>query len=538
MAAGPRLPMVLIVLDGWGWSERREGNAIAASAPIFMDRLGRDWPSTLLLCSGESVGLPPGYMGNSEVGHLCLGAGRVVFQELARINRSIATGEFVRNEALLGAMAHACRPGAALHVMGLMSDGGVHSHIQHFEAVVEMARASGVRHLFTHAFLDGRDTSPMAALPFVERAEARLAAAGYGPIATVSGRYYAMDRDNRWERTEKAWRSLVLREGDHFPTAAAAVAAGHGQGVGDEFIVPAIIDGAASAPAAGPAAAGAAAAAGGAGTRRREAAIRDGDAIIFFNFRADRARQITRAFTEQGFDRFRRSAPPILSTYVCFTTYDRTWSLPVAFPPHKISRPYGEVVSVAGVPQLRIAETEKYAHVTYFFNGGVEQPFAQEERCLVPSAKVATYDLQPEMSAREVTREAVHRLEARPRQVVVLNFANADMVGHTGKMEATIAACRVVDQCVEAVVGAALRLGGVAVVTADHGNAEEMIDPKTGGPVTAHTTNPVPVHIAGKGLEGRRLRDRGLLADVAPTMLEIMGIPIPAEMEGRSLFQG
>jgi 2,3-bisphosphoglycerate-independent phosphoglycerate mutase len=409
-------------------------------------------------------------------------------------------------------MAAAARPGAGLHLMGLLSDGGVHSHIDHCEALIDVARGAGVSRLHVHAFLDGRDTPPMSAGPFVERLEERLRARGYPPIATVSGRYWAMDRDNRWERVERAWRALTLREGDPFPGAAEAVKAAHAAGTGDEFVAPAVIG--------------------------RDGGIRDGDVVIFFNFRADRARQLTRAFTEQGFDRFRRSAPPVLAAYVCFTTYDRTWSLPVAFPPQKIRSTFGEVIGARGLPQLRIAETEKYAHVTYFFNGGVEQPFPGEERCLVPSSRVATYDMRPEMMARELTGEVLQRLEARPRQVVVLNYANADMVGHTGKMEPTVEACRVADRGVEAVTAMVLRLGGVAVVTADHGNAEQMIDPRTGGPVTAHTTNDVPVHIAGRGLEGRRLRSGGLLADVAPTMLEIMGIPIPAEMEGRSLLVG
>ncbi len=517
MGGPARRPMVLVVLDGWGHSPRREGNAIAACSPSFMDRLAREWPSSLLQASGASVGLPDGYMGNSEVGHLCLGAGRVVPQDLARINRAIADGSLARNEALAVALAGAGRPGAALHLIGLLSDGGVHSHIDHFDAVVDLARAHGVRHLFTHAFLDGRDTPPMAAQKYVARAEAHLKDRGYGPIASVMGRYFAMDRDNRWERTEKAWRALVLREGDHVPDAAAAVAAAHARGQGDEFVPPAVVDGA--------------------GREGREPVFRDGDAVVFFNFRADRARQITRAFTEQGFDRFRRPTPPILSAFVCFTTYDRTWSLPVAFPPQTIRHTFGEVVSDAGLPQLRIAETEKYAHVTYFFNGGVEQPFPGEERCLVPSPKVATYDLVPAMSSREVTGEVLKRLAAKPGQVVVLNYANADMVGHTGKLEATIEACRVLDQCVESVVTATLGHGGAAIITADHGNAEEMIDARTGGPVTAHTTNPVPVHVVEAASRGRRLRD-GLLADVAPTMLEMMGIPIPAEMEGRSLFKG
>jgi 2,3-bisphosphoglycerate-independent phosphoglycerate mutase len=527
--AGPRLPMALLVLDGWGVSERTEGNAILASGAPFMTRLGREWPSSTLAASGEAVGLPPGYIGNSEVGHLCLGAGRVVHQDLQRINQAISGGDLERNEVLLRATTEASRPGAALHLMGLLSDGGVHSHIAHAEALVDLARRHGVSRLFFHAFLDGRDTSPKSALGYVDRMESSLKSAGYPPIATVIGRYYAMDRDQRWERTERAWRSLARREGTATASAAAAVGTSYDRGVDDEFVEPAIIEPLGAAATGGTVSAGP-------GATRRTAAVRDGDVILFFNFRADRARQITRAFTERGFDPFRRSAPPVLADFVCLTTYDRTWSLPVAFPPQTIRGTFGEAVAAANLPQLRIAETEKYAHVTYFFNGGVEQPFPGEERCLVPSPRVATYDRQPEMSAREVAAEASKRLQAKPAQAMVLNFANADMVGHTGKMDATIEACRVVDRSVEAVVSTVLSLGGVAVVTADHGNAESMIDAKTGGPVTAHTMNRVPVHLVGRGLEGKRLRDGGLLADVAPTMLAIMGLPVPKEMEGRSLL--
>ncbi|HEV8120939.1 MAG TPA: 2,3-bisphosphoglycerate-independent phosphoglycerate mutase [Candidatus Polarisedimenticolia bacterium] len=525
------LPMALLVLDGWGVSDRTEGNAILASGAPFMTRLKREWPSSTLAAAGEAVGLPPGYIGNSEVGHLCLGAGRVVHQDLQRINRAISEGDLDRNEVLLRAMTEASRPGAALHLMGLLSDGGVHSHIAHAEALVDVAKRHGVSRLFFHAFLDGRDTPPKSALGYVDRMESRLKNAGYPPFATVIGRYYAMDRDKRWERTERAWRALALREGTAAASAAAAVRASYDRGVDDEFVEPAILE-----PAGALATGSAAPAGGGTGAGPRTAAVRDGDVILFFNFRADRARQITRAFTERGFDSFRRSTPPVLADFVCLTTYDRTWSLPVAFPPQTIRGTFGEAVAAANLPQLRIAETEKYAHVTYFFNGGVEQPFPGEERCLVPSPKVATYDLQPEMSAREVAAEASKRLQAKPGLAMVLNFANADMVGHTGKMEATIEACRVVDRSVEAVVSTVLALGGVAVVTADHGNAESMIDSTTGGPVTAHTMNRVPVHVVGHGLEGKRLRDGGLLADVAPTMLAIMGLPVPKEMEGRSLL--
>ncbi len=517
--------MVLIVLDGWGHSDRIEGNAIARSAPRFLARLGRTYPSGLLQAAGEAVGLPPGFIGNSEVGHLCLGAGRVVLQDLSRIGRAIRTGEFERNEVLLRALDLAGRPGAALHLMGLLSDGGVHSHIDHLRALLAVACERRVRRIFVHPFLDGRDTPPKSALRYLQAAEGFLRAAGSGVIATVSGRYYAMDRDNRWERTEKAYRALVLRDGPRHPSAAAAVEAGYAAGITDEFLVPCVID-----PPGGPGASPPAAA--------RDAMVRDGDVVIFFNFRADRARQIARALAEERFDRIALTSRPALACFVCFTTYDRTWSLPVAFPPQRIAGTFGEAISAAGLAQLRIAETEKYAHVTYFFNGGEERTFPGEERCLVPSPKIATYDLKPEMSAPEVTAEVVRRLCQRPDRVVILNYANADMVGHTGLFDATVEACRVIDRSVESVVTETLRLGGVAVVTADHGNAEEMIDPVTDGPVTAHTTNPVPVHVAGAGLEGKSLRAGGLLADVAPTMLEILGLPPPDEMEGRSLLEG
>ena len=482
-----------------------------------MEWLGRTYPSALLAASGEAVGLPPGVIGNSEVGHLCLGAGRVVLQDLSRINRAIRSREFDRNETLGRACDAAARQDAALHVMGLLSDGGVHSHIDHLEAIVRSAKRRGIERLFVHAFMDGRDTPPKSGLSYARKAEEFLRAAGLGRIATVSGRYYAMDRDTRWDRTEKAFRALVAREGPCHPTAEAVVESGYAKGVTDEFLAPSIV----GEPGA---------------DSGRDARVRDGDSIVFFNFRADRARQITRAFTEKGFDKFPIPARPVPAMFVCFTAYDRTWPLPVAFPPQHLTGILGEAISRAGLEQLRIAETEKYAHVTYFFNGGEERVFPGEERCLVPSPRIATYDLKPEMSAPEVTREVLGRLAAKPRRVVILNYANADMVGHTGTFEPTVAACRVIDHSVEVVVRETLRLGGFAVVTADHGNAELMIDPKTGSPVTAHTMNPVPVHVVAEGLAGRALRDGGRLSDVAPTMLEILGLHPPEEMEGRSLL--
>jgi len=514
------LPAVLIVLDGWGHGEPTEGNAIVRSRPRFMQHLGRTYPTTYLQASGESVGLPPGVIGNSEVGHLCLGAGRVVLQDLSRINRAIRSGEFETNVVLRRAFEQAARPGAALHVMGLLSDGGVHSHIDHLAATVRSARAHGVSHLFVHAFMDGRDTSPMSGLAYVHRAEDLLKTAGLGRIATVSGRYYAMDRDTRWDRTATTCRAMILREGSAYPTASAAVEAGYAAGTTDEFLVPSVIDPVGLAPG-----------------DRRDPRVRDGDTLLFLNFRADRARQITRAFAGNEVAESSLPARPVLASFVCFTTYDRSWTLPVVFPPQHLTGVFGEVVSAVGLPQLRIAETEKYAHVTYFFNGGEERVFPGEERCLVPSVRdVPTYDLRPEMSAREVTTEVLKRLSSRPRQVVILNYANADMVGHTGRFEPTVAACQVVDRCVEAVVSETLRLGGFAVVTADHGNAEQMIDPAGGSPLTAHTMNPVPVHVVRAGLEGKTAASGGLLSDVAPTMLGLLGLPAPGEMEGRSLL--
>jgi 2,3-bisphosphoglycerate-independent phosphoglycerate mutase len=450
----------------------------------------------------------------------------VVLQDLSRINRAIARGELERNGPITEACRLAAGPGRALHLMGLLSDGGVHSHIDHLGALLRLAAARRLPRVFVHAFLDGRDTPPRSASRYLRRLEGMLRDTGTGSVATVSGRFYAMDRDNRWDRTEKAFRALALREGPRYGSAGEAVEASYREGVDDEFVVPAVIE-----PAGGPARGGAPR-----GGAPGDGAVGDGDAVVFFNFRADRARQITRAFTEAGFDRLHAPVRPRPAAWVCFTSYDRSWSLPVAFPPEQPRNTFGEVISRAGIPQLRIAETEKYAHVTYFFNGGSETVLPGEERCLIPSPKIATYDLQPAMSAPQVTAEVVRRLGEKPRQVVVLNYANADMVGHTGRFEPTVEACRVVDRSVAAVVTETLRLGGRAVVTADHGNAEQMLDPATGGPLTAHTMNSVPVHVVGAGLEGRPLRRGGLLADVAPTMLALLGLPQPEEMEGRSLF--
>ncbi len=516
-------PLVLISLDGWGFSERREGNAIARCNAKNMERLAARYPSTLLSASGLAVGLPEGQMGNSEVGHMCMGAGRVVLQELLRISRAVENGELTDNEVLVKAMDAVAAGGHALHLLGLTSDGGVHSHIDHAKGLVAAARDRGVERIFLHAFLDGRDTPPRCAMQYIDEMEKFFSERNAGAFGTVIGRYWAMDRDNRWERTESAYRAMTRGEGYRAAGAAAALRAAYERGEDDEFVKPTVIVDEDAEPGDAP------------------GLVRDGDAIIFFNFRADRARQMTRAFTQSGFDRFERPDPPQLASYVCMTRYDASFDLPIAFPPTAPRHVLGEVLSVAGLRQLRIAETEKYAHVTFFFNGGEEKPFDGEDRILIPSPKVATYDRQPEMSAAEVTDALIDRLRSDHRElVVILNFANADMVGHTGDFDATVRACRFVDECVGRVVGEVLSMGGRAVVTADHGNAEQMIDPASGGPHTAHTLNPVPVIVVDEKRSGPArppLRGGAALADVAPTMLSMLEIPQPAEMTGRSLFE-
>ncbi len=507
-------PVILIVLDGWGISMHKEGNAVAqANAPVYRGLL-RDHPSTELQASGEYVGLPDGQMGNSEVGHLNLGAGRVVYQDITRITKSIRDGDFSRNAALRSAMEAVRKNGKSLHLMGLLSDGGVHSHIDHILALYDMAKAEGLSRVFFHAFLDGRDTPPSSALGYIEQLEQHLGKIGLGSIATVSGRYYAMDRDKRWERVQKAYEAMVLGEGIRKGSAAEAVKGSYEHRRTDEFVLPTVILNKTTA--------------GGAGT------MRDGDAVIFCNFRADRAREITRALTDLSFDGFPRSRVPKLSTFVCLTSYDATFDLPVAFPPVRLTRILGEVLSNKGLRQLRIAETEKYAHVTFFFNGGVEQPFPLEDRVLVPSPRdVATYDLKPEMSARGVTDELVARIRSRQYQFILVNYANPDMVGHTGVLAAAVKAVEVLDECLGRVLSAARETGATALITADHGNLEIMRDDATGQPHTAHTTDPVPFIFVGKQA---KLRDGGCLADVAPTVLRLMGLDQPEEMTGKSLI--
>ncbi len=511
------LPLALIVLDGWGHSERKEFNAVAnADAPHLRDLLA-GYPRTLLAASGEAVGLPAGVIGNSEVGHICLGAGRVVYQDLTRINKAIEKGDLDRNDVLLDTFRKIRETGGRLHLMGLVSDGGVHSHISHLKVLIRLARRRDIPEILIHAFTDGRDTAPHSGLGYLADLEAHLKAEGIGAVATVSGRYYAMDRDNRWDRTEKAYRALVFREGDTYDSAEAAIQTQYDRGVTDEFLLPSIIRIEGDA---------------------QRGAVKDRDGILFFNFRADRARQMTRVFTQDGFDRFNREPLPRLSAYTGMARYDRTFTIPMIFPPQNVEGNFGQALAAAGLPQLRLAETEKYAHVTFFFNGGEERTYAGEERILVPSQKVATYDLKPEMSAAEIAREFVRRTGEKKDLVVILNFANCDMVGHTGVYPAAVRAVETVDQCVGQVVRAIQEKGGTALITADHGNAEQMVDPVTGGPHTAHTTNPVRLILAADRFKGKKLRERGLLADVAPTLLEILELDAPVEMEGRSLISG
>lgn len=518
-ATAPR-PIILIILDGWGINPRSDGNAIAQADPPFYRHLLERYPHTELLASGEAVGLPDDQMGNSEVGHLNIGAGRIVYQELTRINKALTDGSFYTNPALQSALSAAEREGSTLHLLGLLSDGGVHSHIEHLLALLEMARRKGIPRLRVHPFLDGRDTPPQSALGYLEAVERalveRMPAGGDWKIATVIGRYYAMDRDQRWERTEQAYRAIVSGIGKAETSAVEAIEKAYAEQVTDEFIKPVVI------------------VENGAPVGK----IEDRDSVIFFNFRADRARQLTRALTEENFSSFVRSVFPKLSTMVTLTRYDEKFTLPVAFAPTSLDQILAEVLSKRGLRQLRIAETEKYAHVTYFFNGGRETPFEGEERILIPSPKeVATYDQKPQMSAYEVTDEVVRQVERGRFDLIVLNFANPDMVGHSGILKAAMQAVEVIDRCLEKIVTATLRVGGAVLITADHGNLEQMIDYKTGAPHTAHTTLPVPFILISEGREKAKLRS-GIHADIAPTILDLMGIQKPVQMDGGSLIVG
>lgn len=506
-------PLMLLVLDGWGINDRSEGNAIHLANTPFYDSLFTRFPHTAIEASGEAVGLPEGQMGNSEVGHLNLGAGRIIYQDFTRISKAGRDGSLAANEALNKAITKVLKNDSTLHLMGLVSDGGVHSHIDHLKTLITAAKEKKAGRLRIHAFLDGRDTPPSSGIEYIRQLDAFMAETGTGAIATVSGRYYAMDRDNRWDRVEKAYNAMVKAEGLRSSSPEKAVLDSYERRETDEFVLPTIITDAKG---------------------RAVGTIKDGDAVVFFNFRSDRAREITRAFTERDFTGFERGPRLTLASFVCMTEYDGKFGLPVAFPPDRPTNLLGNVVSRAGMKQLRIAETEKYAHVTFFFNGGEEQSFPGEDRCLIPSPKsVATYDLKPSMSAVEVTDAALARLDSGQYGVVILNFANPDMVGHTGRLQAAIEACETIDACLRRVLEKLESLGGVALITADHGNCEQMIDYETGQPHTAHTCNPVPLIITRPGL---KLRTDGVLADVAPTMLQLLCLPQPAEMTGKNLI--
>ena len=500
-------PLILMILDGFGIAGDY-GNAIKAAHKPNIDRLFSQNPITQIGASGMDVGLPDGQMGNSEVGHTNIGAGRVVYQELTRITKSIQDGDFFENPDLLAAVENAKGEGKALHLIGLLSDGGVHSHNSHLYAIVELAKRHGLKKVYVHALLDGRDVPPSSGKDFVAECADKLKEIGVGEIATVMGRYYAMDRDNRWERVEKAYAAMVYGEGNHNPDPVQAVEASYQADVTDEFVIPTVCAG--------------------------NATVNAGDSVIFFNFRPDRAREITRTFVDPEFSGFERKKGFFPLTYVCMTQYDATMpNVKVAFKPQSLKNTFGEYICDKGLTQLRIAETEKYAHVTFFFNGGVEKTYPGEDRALINSPKVATYDLQPEMSAYLVTDEVVKRIESGKYDVIILNFANCDMVGHTGVFEAAKAAVEAVDKCVGRVTDAIAKMGGVALITADHGNADKMYE-EDGSPFTAHTTNPVPFCVVGYPCE---LREGGKLADIAPTMLKILGLPQPAEMDGVSIIK-
>ncbi|MGI8919071.1 MAG: 2,3-bisphosphoglycerate-independent phosphoglycerate mutase [Pyrinomonadaceae bacterium] len=512
-AKGQSGPLALIIIDGWGYSEVTEGNAIALANTPYYDELLNNYPHTLLEASGTRVGLPPGIMGNSEVGHLNIGAGRVIRMDVSRVDYEISSGDFFANRVLLAAMDEAKRGARALHLMGLLSDGQVHSSLEHLYALLRMAKLQGLDQVFIHCFLDGRDTPPQSAVPFIAEVQKQIDAIGCGKIASVVGRYYAMDRDKHWERTQRAYDLLVSAVGRGNVSAIDAIKDSYGKGITDEFVEPIVIVSSSGEPV---------------------ATIQDGDAIIFFNFRPDRARQLTRALSVTGFNEFPVSGRPRIK-FVCFTLYDRTFGLPIAFEPHDHHKVLAEVWAAMTVENFRLAETEKYAHVTYFFNGGVEKEYPCERRLLVPSPRIATYDLQPEMSAFKVTKQLLTAIEANETNIFIVNFANPDMVGHTGKLHKTIEACQHVDTCLGWITKAMQQAGGITMITADHGNAEQMINLETGQPHTAHTSNPVPFHLIDDASRGMQLRSGGALEDVAPTILGLLGIESPEEMTGRDL---
>ncbi|MFV0238910.1 MAG: 2,3-bisphosphoglycerate-independent phosphoglycerate mutase [Lacrimispora sphenoides] len=508
-----RKPIVLMILDGYGLNDNCDHNAVCEGKTPIMDQLMSQYPFVKGNASGLAVGLPDGQMGNSEVGHLNMGAGRIVYQELTRITKSIEDGDFFEVAEFLQAVENCKKSGSALHMWGLVSDGGVHSHNTHIYGLLELAKRNGLDKVYVHCFLDGRDTPPASGKSFVEALEAKMKEIGIGKVASVMGRYYAMDRDNRWDRVERAYNALAKGEGVHAESAAAGIQASYDKGVNDEFVEPFVVteDG------------------------KPLAAVKDGDSVIFFNFRPDRAREITRAFCDDEFKGFPREKRLNL-TYVCFTDYDETIKNKlVAFKKESITNTFGEFLARNNMTQARIAETEKYAHVTFFFNGGVEEPNKGEDRILVPSPKVATYDLQPEMSAPIVCDKLVEAIKSGKYDVIIINFANPDMVGHTGIEDAAIKAIETVDTCVGRTVEAIKETDGILFICADHGNAEQLLDYETGEPFTAHTTNPVPFVLVNAD-PAYKLREGGCLADIAPTLIELMGLKQPKEMTGKSLL--
>ena len=500
-------PLALIILDGFGYNPRDYGNAIAAAKKPTIDSLYANCPHTLIGASGMDVGLPDGQMGNSEVGHTNIGAGRIVYQELTRISKSIEDGDFFRNSALTAAIENCKKHNSALHLMGLCSDGGVHSHITHLYGLLRLARDAGLHDVWVHCFMDGRDVPPTSGRDYLEALEAEMNRIGVGRIATVMGRYYAMDRDNRWTRVERAYNAIVNGEGNFNPSVVDTAEKSYGAEVTDEFIEPTVC--------------------------QKDAGVKDNDSIIFYNFRPDRARELTRTFVDPQFNGFERKGGQKHVFFVCMTQHDATMpNVEVAFKPESLTNTFGKYISDKGMTQLRIAETEKYAHVTFFFNGGVEEPYPGEDRALIPSPQVATYDMQPEMSAFTVTDEVVRRIESGKYDVIILNYANCDMVGHTGVFEAARKAVEAVDTCLGRTLAAIEKMGGRALITADHGNADQMFE-DDGSPFTAHTTNPVPLFFFG--CKDVKLREGGRLADLAPTMLKLLGLPQPAEMTGESI---
>jgi len=509
-------PILLAILDGWGAGPLADSNAIFMARTPNMDRWQSSYPYTTLQAHNGAVGLPEGQMGNSEVGHLNIGAGRIVYQDLTRINRAIETGEFFNNDVLKNTFARAVKKKSAVHLMGLVSDGGVHSHMNHLLALLKMAADHGLTEVYIHAFMDGRDTPPTSGVDYISRLQHELAWIGTGRLATISGRFYAMDRDTRWERIKVAWQAIVDGHGVRGRDPVQAVKDAYHLGETDEFIRPVVLLDEAGDPV---------------------ATVKDDDIVLMFNFRADRVRELTHVFTDKKWHEFTVNFRPALAEYVTFTQYNKHFTLPVVFSPANMDHILAEEISSSSLRQLRIAETEKYAHVTYFFNGGREEPFPLEDRVLIPSPKeVATYDQKPEMSAYLVTAELLRRMDSESYSLIVLNFANGDMVGHSGIMEATIKACETVDACLGKIVEKFTAKGGIILITADHGNAETMRDPHSGSPFTAHSSNPVPFILISEHYKNAKLRQDGSLRDIAPTILSLQNLPIPDAMTGRSLI--